>query len=460
MIPMTSEAAAPVVCTLEFLLKNAEGKTQAEGSARGTLQGETFTLLTDRAETIRIVDRDVDAVREEGRVIIVRLATGAELTLSKAGRDHETCVRHLTEFCDRGLIRDLLMEEEEIFPMFEAGAAYKKQFRVESSEFREGAGNSQLGAGGTEESSEYGVQSREGGLSTLNSQLSTIFPCRLYLFESGLVLFRDGAEPVRIPFGIVDGVQDEGLNLAVGLDDGATWTLSALARSRDPFRNALVTGMDALQTRMQEALKTAFPGLDPAAIPALSRLFKDGRTVFKDDAESAGPGLWMSLEKAWAASEAAVTYSTLASKAGGAPIAFGIKHGLWGDLAGDYLFCLIPGLGEMIAWETTPLAPKEESDETEGRATYFFRREAGADWRREVDALARRLLMINFRREPVYLAQDKLEDAAHAQTARAVRHLEPLRNLRKQFAGRAIHTTPEGWTKSVETILASRGKEG
>jgi len=434
MIPMTSEAAAPVVCTLEFLLKNAEGKTQAEGSARGTLQGETFTLLTDRAETIRIVDRDVDAVREEGRVIIVRLATGAELTLSKAGRDHETCVRHLTEFCDRGLIRDLLMEEAEIFPTTEA------KFKVQGSKSK--------------------VGTETGQPITPDSQLLSPAPCRIYLFESGLVLFRDGAEPVRIPFGIVDGVQDEGLNLAVGLDDGATWTLSALARSRDPFRNALVTGMDALQTRMQEALKTAFPGLDPAAIPALSRLFKDGRTVFKDDAESAGPGLWMSLEKAWAASEAAVTYSTLASKAGGAPIAFGIKHGLWGDLAGDYLFCLIPGLGEMIAWETTPLAPKEESDETEGRATYFFRREAGADWRREVDALARRLLMINFRREPVYLAQDKLEDAAHAQTARAVRHLEPLRNLRKQFAGRAIHTTPEGWTKSVETILASRGKEG
>jgi|GEM_PF-2254478 len=435
----STPAAAPLVCTLEFLLRNAEGTTQAEGSARGTLQGETFTLLTDRAATIRIADRDVDAVREEGRSIIVRLATGAELILSKAGREHEACVRHLTEFCDRGLIRDLLMEEAEIFPAFEASAAFADKFGVRSSESGVGEGDSKL--------------------ETRDSKPASAEICRIYLFESGLVFFREGADPVRIPFGIVDSVKDEGLNLAVGLDDGATWTLSALARNRDPFRNALVTGMDALQTRMQEALKNSFPGLDPAAIPALSRLFKDGRAVFKDEAEGASPGLWAALERAWAASEAAGTYSTLASRAKGAPIAFGIKHGLWGDRTGDYLFCLIPGLGELMAWETTPLGPKEGTGETEGRATYFFRREAGGDWKGEVDALTRRMLLINFRREPVYLAQDKLEDAANAQTARAVRHLEPLRNLRKQFAGRAIHTTPEGWAKSVESIIASQGKE-
>jgi hypothetical protein len=437
---MPSDAAAPLVFTLEFLLKDAGGKTLAQGNARGTLQGEALTLLTDRAATIRIMDRDVDAVREEGRDIHLRLAAGSELILSKAGREHEACVRLLTEFCDRGLIRDLLMEEAEIFPMFEARAALADKFGVRRSEFGEGAGDSKL--------------------ETRNPKPASAELCRCYLFESGLVIFRNDGDPVRIPLGIVAGVREEGLNVAVELDDGGVWTFSALARSRDPFRNALSRGLDALQTRMQEALRAAFPALDPASIPALSMLFKDGRTVFKDEAESASPGLWAALEKAWAASEAVETYAALASRAKDSPIAFGIKHGLWGDLDGDYLFCLIPGLGELLSWESTRLGPKEESGETEGLATYFFRREAGGEWKREVHALALRLLMINFRREPIYLAQDKLEDATHAQTARAVRHLEALRILRKQFSGRAIHTTPEGWRKSVETIITSQGKEG
>jgi hypothetical protein len=430
-------APAPFICPLTFALKDAKGILQSEGPAKATLDGGAFTLTTEAGATLRIVDRDVDAVREEGRNVIARLEAGGELALSKAGREHEALVRRLTEFCDRGLIRDLLMEEAEIFTPLEARASFKEQFGVRGSEFGGGQGlpNSQL--------------------PTPNSEL-----CRIHIFESGLILFLKEGDPIRIPLGIVDGIKDEGLDLTVRLDDGGTWTFSALARSRDPFRTALVKGMNALQTRIEEALKNSFPGLDPATIPAMSRLFKDGRAVFKDEAEATGPGLWGRLEKAWTGSEAADAYAFLAAKAAVSPIAFGIKHGLWGDLGGDYLFCLAPGLGELIAWETTPLQPKEDPGETEGRATYFFQREAGGDWRSEVTALALRLLMINFRREPICLAQEQLEDAAHAQTARAVRHLEPLRRLRKQFIGRAIHTTPEGWTKSVESILAAGNTGG
>jgi hypothetical protein len=70
--------------------------------------------------------------------------------------------------------------------------------------------------------------------------------------------------------------------------------------------------------------------------------------------------------------------------------------------------------------------------------------------------LNRALVLLNFRREPIYLSDEALETQPRFRRyAIACRKLPELRRLRAAFLGRAIHTTVEAWGKQVEEILKS-----
>jgi hypothetical protein len=113
----------------------------------------------------------------------------------------------------------------------------------------------------------------------------------------------------------------------------------------------------------------------------------------------------------------------------------------------------------VIAWESTSHS---------GRATYFFRMlpedkagdlrdiaKAGSSIESAVQRLNRALVMLNFRREPIYLPDDSLDtQLRYRRYAIACRKISVLRELRTSYIGRAVHTSPEGWRKQVEAIVA------
>lgn len=105
----------------------------------------------------------------------------------------------------------------------------------------------------------------------------------------------------------------------------------------------------------------------------------------------------------------------------------------------------------VVAWEAASHT---------GRATYFFRVNPGDGTSGDivtsaVQRLNRALVLINFRREPVYLSDDALvSNPRYRHYAIACRRLPILRELRASYIGRAIHSTQEAWLKQVEAILA------
>lgn len=67
----------------------------------------------------------------------------------------------------------------------------------------------------------------------------------------------------------------------------------------------------------------------------------------------------------------------------------------------------------------------------------------------------RAIVLLNFRREPIYLPDSSLEiQPRFHRYAIACRKIPELRRLRASFLGRAIHTSPEGWQKQVEGLIA------
>lgn len=113
----------------------------------------------------------------------------------------------------------------------------------------------------------------------------------------------------------------------------------------------------------------------------------------------------------------------------------------------------------VVAWESTSHS---------GRATYFFRilpdNQAGKLNDPEnysgllesaVYRLNRALVLLNFRREPIYLPDDSLETQnRYRRYAIACRKIPVLRELRASYIGRAVHTSPEGWQKQLEAIVS------
>ena len=127
-----------------------------------------------------------------------------------------------------------------------------------------------------------------------------------------------------------------------------------------------------------------------------------------------------------------------------------------------FIFPLRPengtGVPQIAAWETTSRI---------GRATYFFRlftpekacslgepARAAAALDEAVRLLNRGLVLLNFRRSPIYLPDDALDmQPRYRRYAIACRKLPAVRFLRSSFLGRALHTSPQSWQQQVEHLL-------
>ena len=136
---------------------------------------------------------------------------------------------------------------------------------------------------------------------------------------------------------------------------------------------------------------------------------------------------------------------------------------------------LHPAAPKARLWYFCPLAPEgrpvnavaQEVTSEGGHATYVFRlmerdRWASLDGQALADEVAtsiarlnRALLTLNFRREPIYLPEDQLEEGRHARYRVALRKLDYLRWARGAFLGRAIHTSEAAWKSQLEEAIAS-----
>jgi len=63
------------------------------------------------------------------------------------------------------------------------------------------------------------------------------------------------------------------------------------------------------------------------------------------------------------------------------------------------------------------------------------------------------MLAINFRREPIYLPDERLEEPRYLKYRFAIQKIPSLRILRSLFIGRVIHRSPEQWQEDVINLL-------
>ena len=103
-----------------------------------------------------------------------------------------------------------------------------------------------------------------------------------------------------------------------------------------------------------------------------------------------------------------------------------------------------------------------------GHATYFFRLLEPASFAalkgedlavavsKSLMRLNRGLATLNFRRQPIYLSEDAIQQGAFAMYRVALRRLDSLQWIRQAFLGRAIHN--DSWEKQATAIVGAPAK--
>lgn len=301
--------------------------------------------------------------------------------------------------------------------------------------------------------------------------------CEPRLYETGIVILPEKGEIIRIPYSDIAEIEEQDFALAITTEYGEKVVFSQMGRQFDPWKKALSECINELSIKVQTSLKDLLPTADPLSIRKAARYMKEGKAARRSDIESISPALWNELETKLELVGVKEEYDFLKALSQQQKICIGLKRGLLGDLTGEYIWFLIPiysvrkGLSNGV-YSTSPAEPgnavamEAASSEGVGKATYFFRlvsRDAYPkfksieDLHKEADEFIKRInrsmIAINFRREPIYLAEEKLSEPQYQKYKFAITRIPALRELRRLFIGRVIHRTEEQWKKDVKSLL-------
>lgn len=394
------------------------------GEAGAVLNEEGLHLAPKLGDALFYSYREIQSLSAVDYRIVLALDSGETLILNQIGYYYEDFRRVLIRMRNETLLSDLLMNEPLCFSCPEAEYRY-------------------LDETGT----------HHGGR------------CEARVYQTGIVILPESGELLRIPFGEFAAVTAEDYRIVIKTEYREEVAIYQMGRVYDPFNKALAAAIEGLSAKVRGLLTDLFPEASPAAIRSLTPLMKEGKSVSQSGLEAILPGAWKILEDRLNAANLKDSLQYLASLTK-CELYAGVKRGLMGDLTGEYLWFLIPIYHNDPRQPGNAIALEAAAGDGAGKATYFFRikprevyarglidGELNGDIHALVKQLNRAMLAVNFRREPIYLSEERLKEAANLRYKTAVQKLPSLQLLRDLYIGRVIHTSPEQWRNNVLDLL-------
>lgn len=413
-------------CSLSYSLSDQGGQVTASGQARARVDEESLAILPEAGETLFFSLRDILDISEADYKIHLPLSSKEELTLFNVGYQYQDLLRNISQLRNEMLLKDMLMNEK----------LRKSGVQAEFVYFDETGKEKQRGK------------------------------CEPRLYETGIVLMPEKGELTRIPYSDIAELRAEDYTFTITSESGEKVILSKMASQFDPFRKVISDSMNQLALRVQSWLKELMPEANPSVIREAARFMKEGKAARRSDIESLSPELWKRLEMQLEVAGLNEEYGFLKSLSQQDRICIGFKRGLLGDLTGDYIWFLIPIYSASSQDPGNAVAMEAASEDGGGKATYFFRIVSRKDYpaiksiqdmHKEVDnfikGINRCMLDTNFRREPIYLSDEKLADPQYTRYRFAIQKLPALQTLRRLFIGRVIHSSLEQWKQDVAELL-------
>ncbi len=418
--PDVTEAEEPkalLECLLKYILHDKDGAPLEDREASGVLFSEELHIISENGHTFIYPLLECTALAAGDYRIRLEFVSGTSVVLYFLGYRYEDFLKKLAACRNACLIKALLMEEKKIEVFGQ-------------SEVAKISGGEAIGFG----------------------------ECSLALYETALIVVPLYGQIMRIPYGFIETIEKKDYALTVRDEVEGDYVITKMGYDLDPFEKKLHEVIGDL-TQKTFALLSASVDAPPGALRSAAVLMRDGRAVPKSQLDSAAPRLWPKLEAIASAGANAQEYAYLKSICDEDLAAIGIKSGLMGELDGRYTWFIMPVLsGNAIAMEVAS---------GKSAATYFFKIAPRADFARGIDAaemktLAQQMIqqmtycmvMINFRREPIYMSESSFGSTKYVKYAYALKNVPSLRRLRACYIGRVAHAGFEQWQDNVSALLS------
>lgn len=425
--------------TVDYSFRRRDGKTEGDEEVPLEVDEKSIKVFPRSGEALRFTIREISGIAVEGYRIKVALGSGELLEIFNAGHQFEDIVRVMKKFRTTINIKDSLMNEAVKKANLHADFSYT------------------------------GADGKEGAKGE----------CEFRIYETGIVVIPEGGQPMRIDYSTILKIEEKGHDITITRESGEKLTLFKLGEQFGLVRNTISGALNELAAKLQEMLGEMLPSADPAIIRQASKLMKDGKAVPKAELDKVSPEFWLNLEKKINKMGIKNEYEFLKSIGQKDRMCVGIKRGLMGGFTGEYLWLLVPVYGtnpkkpgnavimeSITTTEEGAGAAAAAAPAASGKATYFFRicgRREYAEKRSMgelnglCDSFIKKLnacmMATNFRREPIYLTDKKLEDSKYDHYREAIERSPDLQMLRKHFIGKVAHNAPDKWKEDVMGVL-------
>lgn len=412
---------------VSYSLLDNKGNEIENGKGRAQIDNENLTVFPEFNNTLFLPLREIIKIDAHDYRIFIALVSGNEIIFSNLGYKFEDFLRIFSRLRNELLLKDTLMQESLKKSGVEAEFIYLN---------------------------EKGEEEQKDG-------------CELRLYETAIVIIPKKNEIKRIPFCDIINIEGKDFKLVLALEAGGTIFLSKMGNQFDSVKKVLSDLINQLSLQVQSHLQELLPKIDPFAIRKVSVFMKEGKAAKRSDIESVSPEFWTQLETKLISTEIKDEYDFLESLSRKNKMCIGLKRGLMGSITGEYIWFLMP-IYNISANEPGNAVAMESilSEEGAGKATYFFRFVSRKDYPgfkriedldEEMDnfikIINRCMLEINFRREPIYLTDDKLEEPKYLKYRIALQKIPELQTLRNLFIGRVIHASLDQWKQDIINLL-------
>ncbi len=386
-----------------------------EGPCQFSFTTETCTLTPSSGPAISFDPGDVDVAVKNDWDLQLTLFTGRHVTLRQFGAAFDRMAGEFIAAWRDRTVQCLLLEDLDLIAAFSCVAAIAPELPI---------------------------------------------PAEVRVFKSNIAILPLAATAYQWRLASVDGISFNSETYAVTLLSGEQrLVIGKLAKKTEEFRDGLQQTYDELRRQSAEAMQQTFPFLDPARLERLLVAMPEGRGASFAGLGQIHPKLVDAIVQRAVNEPLRPYFDALRAKSLADSIMVGYKfiredEREEGDQSPLFFWFFFPLAREdgrhsgLAAWEASTGS---------GRATYVFRTGQSGESAEHVEAAMQRLIqglaLVSFRREPIYLADDSLEQTPKFHRyAIGCRKLPELRDLRAAFAGRAIHTTPEAWTSALQGL--------
>ncbi len=444
-----------------------KGDSAAACPCRLEFNDEGLTLIPEAGPPLSLDLGDIDELSPADYELHLKLYTGEKYTLARLGKSYQDLLRELQEAYRERLVRCLLLEDLEEIARYE--------------------GNARL-------------ESAAGGFSA---------PAEIRLYQSNLAVLPQSHTGFQWRLADIETLSFDDSSYAIVLrSSDEVLSLTRLAKRTRELYDRIQAAMADVAGRSALTVRSVFPFLTPEQFQRVAELMKDGHVAATAKLASIHAGTDRALAEKIVSARLKPYYEFLTSRAASCGPYAGfklIRKDAGPDSAGEEeIFAeaetsgpaseavlpdsvvIPPGEedsgeseAEVLHWFIFPLRTQGAADMPQvaaweatsrsGRATYLFRlipqgevpasgdpAKHAAAIDEAVGRLNRSLLLLNFRREPIYLSDDALQmQPRYRRYAIACRKIPSLRQLRSSFLGRVIHTSPQAWQQQVEHLLAA-----